>query len=96
MNIFVGNLSPEVNETDLETEFSKYGQVRSVKIIRDLFSQASKGFGFVEMPTNMEALAAMKELNTQAIKGKNIVVNEARPEKSKGKSGKRGGGSRRH
>ena len=89
MNIFVGNLSPEVNETDLETEFSKYGQVRNVKIVRDMFSQASKGFGFVEMPANMEAMAAMKELNTQDIKGKNIVVNEARPPKNKGKRGGR-------
>ncbi|MFC2135226.1 RNA recognition motif domain-containing protein [Bacteroidota bacterium] len=91
MNIFVGNLSLDVNETDLETEFSKYGQVRSVKIIRDLFSQASKGFGFVEMPANMEAMTAIKELNTQQIKGKNIVVNEARPPRTKGKGGKRGG-----
>jgi len=91
MNIFVGNLSPEANETDLETEFSKYGQVRSVKIIRDLFSQASKGFGFVEMPANLEALTAIKELNTQEVKGKNIIVNEARPESKKGKGSRRGG-----
>jgi len=97
MNIFVGNLSTEANETDLENAFSKYGQVRNVKIIRDMFSQASKGFGFLEMPTNAEALTAIKELNTQDIKGKNIVVNEARPEFKKGKGSKRNsGGNRRY
>ena len=63
MKIFVGNLSPEVNEVDWENEFSKYGQVRNIKIIRDMFSQASKGFGFLEMPANMEAMTAIKELN---------------------------------
>lgn len=90
MNIFVGNLSPDVNETDLEEAFSKHGKVKEVKIIRDLFTQTSKGFGFIEMPANMEAMTAIKELNTQPIKGKNIVVNEARPKTLKGKGRNRG------
>lgn len=89
MNIFVGNLSTELSDAELENEFAKFGTVRSVKIIRDMFTQASKGFGFVEMQIKLEGEAAIKELNTKDLKGKKIVVNEARPERTK-----RGGGSR--
>ncbi|MBL1214270.1 MAG: RNA-binding protein [Ignavibacteriae bacterium] len=83
MNIFVGNISPDVSDQELEDAFAKYGKVRSTKIIRDLFSQQSKGFGFVEMMNNTEAASAMKELNTAELKGKRIIVNEARPPKDK-------------
>ncbi len=88
MNIFVGNLSPEVTDNDLEEAFSKYGKVKSAKVIRDLFSQVSKGFGFVEMYSKNEGLKAIEGLNTTDIKGKNVVINEARPQ-SKRKSGPR-------
>jgi RNA recognition motif-containing protein len=90
MNIFVGNLSPEVSDQELEDAFAKHGKVKSAKVIRDMFSRQSKGFGFVEMMDNAEANAAMKELNTAPLKGKAIVVNEARPQKDK-----RGGNRRR-
>lgn len=92
MNIFVGNLSKEVTDQDLMQSFSAYGQVKSVKVIRDMFSGESKGFGFVEMPGNAEALKAMMELNTKEIKGKKIAVNEARPKTNDRRSG--GGNNR--
>ncbi|MFZ1291141.1 MAG: RNA-binding protein [Melioribacteraceae bacterium] len=85
MNIFVGNLDFDVTEENLNKEFSKYGKVASVKLIKDLFTQKSKGFGFVEMNDNAEAKVAIKELNTAKLLTKNIVVNEARPERNKRK-----------
>ena len=90
MNIFVGNLAPDVSDQELEDAFAKFGKVKTTKIIRDLFSQQSKGFGFVEMMNNTEATSAMEELNTTELKGKRIIVNEARPQREK-----RGGGRRR-
>lgn len=91
MNIFVGNLSPTVEDDDLMSLFSEHGQVKSVKIIRDMFTRQSKGFGFVEMPTQGEAQKAMETLNLFELKGKKLTVNEARPKSdSKG-----GGGGRR-
>lgn len=95
MNIYVGNLAPEVNEEDLNNLFSEYGQVSSAKVIRDMFSQESRGFGFVEMPGQAEAQKAIESLNTQELKGKNIIVNEARPRRERRSGGRGGrGGSR--
>ena len=92
MNIFVGNLAPDVSEEDLTSLFSEHGQVKEVKIIRDMFSQQSKGFGFVEMPGLAEAQKAINAINTIELKGKKLVVNEARP-----REGRRpGGGGRKH
>ncbi len=97
MNIFVGNLSKEVTDDDLQSLFSEFGTVKSVKVIRDLFSGESKGFGFVEMPGLSEAQKAINDLNTKDVKGKKIVVNEARPktDRRSGGGGNRGGGNRR-
>ena len=92
MNIYVGNLASDVTEEDLTNLFSQYGQVKEAKIIRDMFSQDSRGFGFVEMPGQTDAQNAIKELNTQNLKGKNLVVNEARPKRDRDS---RGGGGRR-
>jgi len=94
MNIFVGNLAKEVTDEDLQSLFAAYGTVRSVKIIKDMFSGESRGFGFVEMPAQAEAQKAMTELNTRELKGKKITVNEARERNNrKGGSGRpRGGG----
>lgn len=89
MNIFVGNLAAEVTEEDLKQLFSEYGNISSVKVIKDMFSGTSKGFGFVEMPGQAQAQKAISELNTQDLKGKKITVNEARP---KGEKGSGGGG----
>jgi RNA recognition motif-containing protein len=96
MKLFVGNLSNEVKDEELNDLFSKYGRVSSVKIIRDMFSQVSKGFGFVEMPGKAEATKALDSLNTFDLKGKKLVVNEARPERDNRRGGKyKGSGSSR-
>lgn len=89
MKIFVGNLSGDVKDEELNELFSEYGRVSSVKIIRDMFSQVSKGFGFVEMPGKAEAKKALDNLNTFELKGKKLVVNEARPERDK-RGGRKG------
>ncbi|RPI75576.1 MAG: RNA-binding protein [Ignavibacteriales bacterium] len=89
MNIFVGNLASDVKEDELKTLFSKHGRVSNVKIIRDMFSQISKGFAFIEMPGKAEAQKAMTELNTYELKGKKLTVNEARPQKERGRGGSR-------
>ncbi len=90
MNIYVGNLSTSVSEEDLRNLFSVYGNITSTKIIKDMYTGVSKGFGFVEMTGNPET--AIKDLNSKDLKGKNIVVNEARP-KSNASSGSRDRGS---
>jgi RNA recognition motif-containing protein len=81
MNIYVGNLAQNVQEEDLNTLFSQHGKVDSVKIIRDMYSKLSKGFGFIEMLVKDEAQKALDVLNTFELKGKRLVVNEARPRK---------------
>ncbi|HUX92905.1 MAG TPA: hypothetical protein VMV36_03795 [Ignavibacteriaceae bacterium] len=95
MNIFVGNLSRDVSDDDLKELFANYGQVKSAKVIRDMFSQESKGFGFVEMPGLSEAQKAMDELNTKDLKGKKITVNEARPRTGDRRGGSGSGGNNR-
>jgi len=92
MNIYVGNLSLDVSDEDLNTLFSEHGKVSSAKVIRDMFSQESRGFGFVEMPAQAEAQKAIETLNTYELKGKNIVVNEARPKRDNRRGGGGGGG----
>jgi RNA recognition motif-containing protein len=79
MNIYVGNLPYSVTEEDLRETFSEFGEILSVTIISDKFSGQSKGFGFVEMPNNSEADAAIKALNETSLKGRNIKVNQAKP-----------------
>jgi len=79
MNIYVGNLSHDATPEDLQQAFGAFGQVTSVNIIKDKFSGESRGFGFVEMPENAEAEAAIEGLNGTSLKGRNISVNQARP-----------------
>jgi RNA recognition motif-containing protein len=79
MNIYVGNLDYKVNESDLESLFSEYGTVSSVKIISDKYNGRSKGFGFVEMEKNDEAKKAVSGLNGSSLKSRDITVNEAKP-----------------
>ena len=93
MNIYVGNLASDVNEEDLNNLFGGYGKVSSAKVIRDMFSQESRGFGFIEMPGQAEAQKAIENLNTQELKGKNLIVSEARPRRDN--RGGRGGGKDR-
>ncbi len=79
MNIYVGNLAYGVTEEELREAFAAYGEVSSASLITDKFSGQSKGFGFVEMPNNSEADAAIKALNDTALKGRNVKVNQAKP-----------------
>ncbi len=95
MNIYVGNLSYEVTEEDLKQAFEAFGQVESVKIIKDRFSGESKGFGFVEMPAKDEAQSAINDLNGKELKGRTLNVNEARPRSEARRGGGRQGGGRR-
>jgi RNA recognition motif-containing protein len=89
MNIYVGNLAPNVQEADLDNLFSQHGKVHSVKIIQDMFTKISKGFGFVEMLVKEEAQKALDVLNSFELKGKNLVVNEARPRREIGRDERR-------
>jgi len=78
MNIYVGNLEHQVTEDELKQEFANFGEVTSVKIIKDMYTGESKGFGFVEMPDSANAKTALSELNGKEIKGRAIRVDEAR------------------
>ncbi len=82
MNIYVGNLSYKLNEDDLKQAFEEYGEITSVKIIKDKYSGRSKGFAFVEMADDGDAKAAIDKLNGTELDGRKIVVNEARPKSS--------------
>jgi len=89
MKIYVGNLSYQTSDHDLETMFQEFGEVESAKVITDRDSGRSKGFGFVEMPSRDEATAAIEGLNGKEMGGRTITVNEARPKPA---GGGRGGG----
>jgi RNA recognition motif-containing protein len=78
MNLYAGNLSKDVTVEDLRAVFQPYGHVGEIKIIKDHFSNLSRGFAFVEMPENSEAKAAIAALHGKDFKGKPMVVNEAR------------------
>ena len=79
MNIYVGNLSYNTAEQDLETAFKAFGTVTSARVVTDRFSGRSRGFGFVEMPTDTEANAAIQGLNGKELNGRSITVNESKP-----------------
>ncbi|UCD91589.1 MAG: RNA-binding protein [Methanobacteriota archaeon] len=84
MNIYAGNLSRDVKETELREAFEAFGEVTSCRIIMDRFTGTSRGFGFVEMSTDEEAKKAMTELNGTDMKGRTVTVNEARPRPNRG------------
>ncbi len=79
MNIYVGNLDYNLQESELEGVFSEYGEVASVKIIKDKYTGKAKGFGFVEMPDDEAANTAIEELNGTELNGRQMKVNKARP-----------------
>ncbi|MCC7412893.1 MAG: RNA-binding protein [Gammaproteobacteria bacterium] len=79
MNIYVGNLPYRISEDELRSSFEAYGTVSSAKIVIDRETGKSKGFGFIEMPTQSEAEEAIKKLDGTDLNGRNIRVNEARP-----------------
>jgi len=79
MNIYVGNLSYRVSSDMLEQLFSQHGQVSSARVIMDRETNRSKGFGFVEMDNNDEAMKAMDSLNNYEFEGRALRLNEAQP-----------------
>ncbi len=79
MTISVGNIAPNVTENDIREAFSAYGVVSFVNIVRDRLGRVSKGFGFLSMPVQMEAEAAITALHGKELKGQTLVVGETRP-----------------
>ena len=79
MRIYVGNLSYQATEQELRDTFEPHGEVEETYIVRDRDTGRSRGFAFVEMPTDDEAKAAIEDLNGKAVGGRTLTVNEARP-----------------
>ncbi|MCB0317484.1 MAG: RNA-binding protein [Bdellovibrionales bacterium] len=92
--LYIGNLNYETTEDDLRSVFEQFGPIESLKIITDKMSGNSKGFGFVELTDDNLALQAIEALNDQELNGRNMRVNEARPQDSRGPRGGGGGGGR--
>lgn len=78
VEIYVGNLSYDMNEAQLRREFEKYGDVKSARIIENRYNKKSKGFGFVEMSVRVEAEAAIKALHDKEVMGRKLRINEAK------------------
>jgi cold-inducible RNA-binding protein len=89
--IYVGNLSYETTDSDLDKLFAAHGTVQSAQVIMDRETGRSKGFGFVEMGSDAEAQAAIQALNGKEIEGRSLKVNEAKPREDRGGGGGRGG-----
>ncbi len=83
MNIYVGNLSYTLSESELRDAFAAYGEVSSVKVLMDRETGRSRGFGFVEMPNQNEAETAVAEVNGKEVGGRALRVNEARPREAR-------------
>jgi RNA recognition motif-containing protein len=92
--LYVGNLAYSVRDDSLQEAFAQFGSVTSAKVMMDRDTGRSKGFGFVEMGSDAEAQAAINGMNGQALEGRAIVVNEARPREDRpgGFGGRSGGG----
>jgi RNA recognition motif-containing protein len=95
--LYVGNLAYSVRDDDLQEAFAQFGTVSSAKVMMDRDTGRSKGFGFVEMGSDAEAQAAINGMNGQALDGRAVVVNEARPREERpggfgGGGGRSGGG----
>jgi len=93
MKLYVGNLSYNLTDAELRDAFAAHGEVTSAEIVKDRASGQSKGFGFIEMPSQDEAKAAIQALHGTALKGRTLNVNEARPRADGGGGGRdrRGG-----
>ena len=79
MNIFVGSLPYATTDEELEAAFTEYGEVSSARVIMDRYTGRSRGFGFVEMPNQEQAEAAIRAMNGKDFQGRALTVNEARP-----------------
>ncbi|MBE0608738.1 MAG: RNA-binding protein [Dehalococcoidia bacterium] len=93
MNIYVGNLSYDATDNDLQTAFSAFGNVRSAQVVKDRETGRSRGFGFVEMDDQGEAEAAIRSLNGTDLRGRALTVNQAKPPAERGERRGGGGGS---
>ena len=89
--LYVGNLSYNLRDSDLEDMFAVHGSVQSAQVIMDRDTGRSKGFGFVEMSNDQEAQDAISAMNGKEVDGRSLTVNEARP-REEGGGGRRGGG----
>lgn len=94
MRIYVGNLSYNTEEPQLEQLFTPLGQVESVRLVRDHATGRSRGFGFVEMPDDTQGRAACQTLDQQEFEGRRLTVNEAKPQERHGGGGYSRGGDR--
>jgi cold-inducible RNA-binding protein len=92
--LFVGNLSFDVTENDLQDLFKEAGSVNSVDIMQDRTTGRSRGFGFVEMATEADSAKAISMFSGKEVKGRALTVNEARPREDRGGGGREGGGYR--
>jgi RNA recognition motif-containing protein len=92
MNIYVSNLSFNVQDEDLKEFFTEYGEVSSAKVIMDKMTNQSRGFGFVEMSDDTAAKKAIAELDGATIEGRNIKVMEAKPKEDRPARSNNGGG----
>ena len=90
--LYVGNLAYSIRDNDLEQAFGQYGSVASAKVMMERDTDGSKGFGFVEMSSEAEALAAIEGLNGHSLGGRALTVNEARPMEPRTGGGGYGGG----
>ena len=91
MRIFVGNLSYQTDDSSLRAAFEPYGDVTEATVVVDRYSDRSRGFGFVEMPANDQAEAAIRALNGTELSGRQLTVNESRPRERSGGGGGGGG-----
>jgi RNA recognition motif-containing protein len=92
MRIYVGGISYNTNNDGLRNLFAEVGEVTDVHIVEDKYSGQSKGFGFVEMPNEAEAQAAIAKFSNFNFDGRPLTVNEARPREERGGGGRSGGG----
>jgi len=94
--LFVGNLSFNTTENDLQDAFAAHGTVLESNLMVDRASGRPRGFGFVTMSTPEEAQKAIDALNGAALDGRNLTVNEARPKEERSSGGRQGGGRREY
>ena len=94
MDIYVGNLSPDVGQNDLREIFEKFGEVTEVRLIKEKSRGKFKGFAFIEMPSQEEAQIAIEETNGKDLKEKPLTVKEANPKKPRSRKSRAGGKKR--
>ena len=91
MEIYIGNLSKKTTKEEIRLKFEKYGQVLQIKFKMDLFTKEPKGYAFVHMPNQSEALKAIEKLNGKKLHGKELIVKEANPQEKDWQKGRNKG-----